>query len=269
MSSGSAIARLFTGPSAIAADEVRAARASLGWTLEEAADEMGVLPLEVAAWEAGTIRPTREQAAMLRWRAEVKAVEDRALGAGSITCGWVPSNAERPDRLMPGGRGDPEAVVQDARTRLWEYRTHAYQCPECQQLEAWRRQHPFPSYPGESRWMETTLVWVVLVLAPPSIAVVFSPDDFPALEPCLALFVCLGILSQVVEPTRLMAEERPVAAACLRAAAVVLPLLVLGWLRGWMGPGAPEPWASAGNIVLLGGMWLLLMFGTRTSDWPG
>lgn len=248
MPSRSDIARLFAGPPAIAAGEVRAARESVEWTREEMADAVNVLPIEVAAWEAGTLVPTREQAAVLRWSVEAEADHRRAAAAGVPPCAWMDAGGTSVLRLLagrPGSLTDP--VLRE------EVSTHVRQCPDCLRQAQWRHDHPLPPYPGPSGWM-TALGCVVPLLGVPAMAAIALRGSVPALEPFLALFVALAALSAVVEPTRPLAEAHPSAAAWLRGAAVALPVLALALFRGWVGPGAPESWTFAGQTVMLLGI---------------
>jgi hypothetical protein len=52
---------LSPGSDVASAEQVRAAREGRGWTLDEMADAVHASPLEVAACEAGTIRPPEKQ----------------------------------------------------------------------------------------------------------------------------------------------------------------------------------------------------------------
>lgn len=71
---------------------VRAVRERRGWTLEQMANEVWASPLEVAAWEAGSIRVPEEQA----WRIRaLTAMDERyaALIAAELpTCAWADAN---------------------------------------------------------------------------------------------------------------------------------------------------------------------------------
>jgi transcriptional regulator with XRE-family HTH domain len=83
-----------TGPGAAA---VRTFRERRGWTLEQMADAVWASPLEVAAWEAGTVRVPAEQARRMRAIDEDdrrREAAGRARAAQRLPgCRWADANA--------------------------------------------------------------------------------------------------------------------------------------------------------------------------------
>ncbi|HEX6040724.1 helix-turn-helix transcriptional regulator [Longimicrobium sp.] len=123
---------LVAGPSArsrSAADAVRAAREACGWTREQAAEALGVLPVEVAAWEAGTLRPADRHRRWMRWHVETTAADRALVQAGAAPCTWIVGHRER--LALRADRSASEAdAVRD------ELRTHRASCAECERVRA-------------------------------------------------------------------------------------------------------------------------------------
>jgi hypothetical protein len=74
---------------------LREFRERRGWTYAQMADEVGGSPLEVAAWEAGTVRVPREQARHIRALAVDDARRAAVIEAALPSCAW-------PDARAPG-----------------------------------------------------------------------------------------------------------------------------------------------------------------------
>ncbi|HEX6912925.1 MAG TPA: helix-turn-helix transcriptional regulator, partial [Longimicrobium sp.] len=126
------------------AEEVRRARVSRGWTVEEMADAVHASPLEVAAWEAGTVCPPEEQEAWIRWLA---ASDDWCAGvveAGLSGCAWVREHAPDLHERILYDRARTWAVERD------DVNIHYAACRACQAV--WhlaQRLPPPPEPPGE------------------------------------------------------------------------------------------------------------------------
>jgi DNA-binding transcriptional regulator YiaG len=274
------LARRFSRPVvSIAPDEVRAIREVLGWTAEEMADTMAVLPLEVAAWEAGTIAPDRDQAATLRWLEIVDTHGKLASAAGVGTCAWLTSREAHYTQLLSDDVGVAARLER-------EIRIHQRDCPECLRWAAWLREHPFPSHPGAgragalldavlsaSRPVRLAAGALALSLVAGGITLLAATgreggEYQPSLDLFLALFVGMGSLWMVRAPTQPLADKHPFAAAHLRTAAVVLPLLLAAGLRGLVDLGNPASWFVAGGLVPLFGILIGVMAIVRTAVGP-
>ncbi|HEX2079543.1 MAG TPA: helix-turn-helix transcriptional regulator [Longimicrobium sp.] len=110
------------------AKEVRALRAARGWTVEQLADDVHAIPLEISAWEAGAVEVTPFAAARIRWHLETdrwSAALDAALRENP-PCAWVRTN-------LPHLQ---ERVFVDSAGLAWaesgaEFREHFAGCPYC------------------------------------------------------------------------------------------------------------------------------------------
>jgi transcriptional regulator with XRE-family HTH domain len=277
MSSRFPLARLFSrAPRSLSPQEVRAAREAHGWTVDQMADLVHALPLEVQAWEAGTITMTREQAANLRLVVEAAAHDRLAAEAGIAECGWISANLERLEEQLSSKDRRFDRAER-------ELRMHVRACPECRRREEWLRHHPPPGDPvllprGVARWWARVaaagglpvriaaraLALVLGVGALTALVAVGGEDGFrPSVDVFLALCIGLGALWTVAGPTQRLADEHPVVGANVRAAAILLPLLLTAGLRGMVDLATPAVWLAAGGISLLFGMLLGTMAALR------
>jgi transcriptional regulator with XRE-family HTH domain len=74
--------------------EVRGLRVARGWTVEQLADDVHASPLEVSAWEAGTVQVPAFPAARVRWHLEMDRW-NAALAAAlceNPPCDWMRAN---------------------------------------------------------------------------------------------------------------------------------------------------------------------------------
>ena len=135
-------------------EAIRAVREAFGWSQEQVADTMGVLPAEVAAWESGAIAVAPYDAAMMRWRMEFAAY-DAALPRSQ--CYWMTANEERMARMV-------EAGPYSGRQALREQAAHARECTECLRVQALLRDAPPapepPLRPGFRGWRDAWYRWV-------------------------------------------------------------------------------------------------------------
>jgi transcriptional regulator with XRE-family HTH domain len=118
----------------ISAAAVRAFRERRGWTLEQMADEVSASPLEVAAWEAGTIRVPAASARRLREIAARDRHRTDALvpGPGRLPrCTWADANAPGLHEILFHTPHDVESdpLVQQ----------HLETCEECQRVQRFGR----------------------------------------------------------------------------------------------------------------------------------
>jgi transcriptional regulator with XRE-family HTH domain len=163
------------------AEQVRALREMRGWTAEQLADEVHASPLEVSAWEAGTVRVPSRQALLIRWHTERAAWGDALRTAQNQTCPWVRENApdlyEQLFRKPGGSRYTRDELV----------RAHLAGCERCNDVwnEA-RRIGGFPAKPDTSgsswalwwQWVERLPGWAATPMLPGRL---FAPR--PALSP--------------------------------------------------------------------------------------
>ena len=130
----------------VAPDELRAMREGAGWTPERMADEMGVLPLEVTAWESGASAADLRRAALIRWHIDQAEYQARLPRSH---CYWSRANEARLERMRAGG------LVNAVRASD-EVAAHARECAECMHVEMLRRDLPAapepPAEPGFRGW---------------------------------------------------------------------------------------------------------------------
>lgn len=118
------------------AAEARAARETLGLTVEQLAPELGLTPAVVSAWEAGRMRVPRRIMAELRWRAAVHE-RTRALDASGLpVCAWVA-------RWHADSQG---LSLRQRRARLEVLMEHTRVCPTCVARETFLAEQ-FPPLP--------------------------------------------------------------------------------------------------------------------------
>lgn len=146
------------------AAEVRRVRVSRGWTVEEMADAVHASPLEVAAWEAGTIGLPEEQEAWIRWLA---ASDDWCAGvvaAGLPGCAWVREHAPDLHERILYDRSGNWAVERD------DVSVHYASCGACRSVgQLAQRLSPPPEPPGDDfhtvqarygRWVKRLPGWL-------------------------------------------------------------------------------------------------------------
>ncbi|HEX6040722.1 helix-turn-helix transcriptional regulator [Longimicrobium sp.] len=108
---------------------VRALRERHGWTLEQMADATWATPLEVAAWEAGTVRVPPAQAVRLR---ELAAVDRLRRSAPSPSPRWMLSCAWA-DEHVPGLHELLWYEPREAESNP-QVRAHLEGCPVCREV---------------------------------------------------------------------------------------------------------------------------------------
>lgn len=170
----------------LAPGQVRAVREERGWTLDEMADAVHASPLEVAAWEAGTLRPPEKQEAWVRWLIAHDAWHARVIDAGLPQCRWVQAHA-------------PDLHAQDLEQRFLDWHInnaslahHVESCDACMAVRDFaRRTPPNPAPPGDDfdrlsaryeRWVSRRPGWMRaplrLISAIPVLAcVALIPDE--------------------------------------------------------------------------------------------
>lgn len=136
------------GMEAAAPEAIRAAREAAGWTQEQLADAMGVLPVEVAAWEAGTVRISPYRAEVVRWCIQ-NAEYARGLAERDEACAWLMERRARAEALSQAGPGQAG----------WVERTlaaHRRDCPVCREAHALAGEPmapELPRAPGVRAWL--------------------------------------------------------------------------------------------------------------------
>jgi transcriptional regulator with XRE-family HTH domain len=144
------------------AEQVRALRQRRGWTLDQMADEVHASPVEVTAWEAGTVRVPAKQALLIHWQTAVAAWAEALDAVQERTCPWVPENAPALYEQMfkyPAARwyAEKEPV-----------RAHLAECAHCKAV--WKRAQRIGAFPGKPdtsgslwsrywRWVERLPDW--------------------------------------------------------------------------------------------------------------
>src|SRR5688572_5591171 len=114
--------KLSEDPSPSALREFRDRR---GWTPEQLADAACASPLEVAAWEAGTVRVPREQALLIR-RFDVEDRRAAAIAAAALPgCGWADHHAPDLHAVLLQGPGSLDFLLSA------EARSHLGDCVTC------------------------------------------------------------------------------------------------------------------------------------------
>lgn len=251
-------------------DEVRAAREANGWSTEEFADALWVSPLEAEAWEAGSVTPSAQEAAWIRWHAEM-GVRDRALAeAGLNPCAWVRDRlAQYPAERRgshPSDRNRPEIAL------------HVEQCAACCPRplpDLWRSPVPEPprsDTEGVTDWLlgrwksaEHLPFWPRLmarVIVPAGLlgAGLLIFEAYGWLDngfdlPLAAFLTCFaGYLAFLLtgRPLRTLAKDHPYLAWQGRTAAILYSMLVVcGSVAESLTLNDPIVWLLTGFFSLL------------------
>jgi DNA-binding XRE family transcriptional regulator len=140
------------------AEQVRAAREERGWTLDEMADAVHASPLEVAAWEAGTVRVPPLQAARIRRQIGLHERMAAVAAAGFSQCDWAVAHA-------PGLYAElclePRAWLADP------VGAHVRRCAACKRVRAFARTLPrLPEDPDAPTETTREAFWRLLELLP-------------------------------------------------------------------------------------------------------
>lgn len=247
-------------------DEIRAARQAAGWTHEQVADAMGVLPLEVSAWESGAVTPDRRQVDELRYRL---ALAEYEAGLPRSDCYWTRANQAR---LEQKRQTSPRAAER-------EVLAHARECAECMRVQMLLRDLPAapepPVEPGWRGWLGSlnrriarlplllrAPLWAAQVTA--FIALGFlgvhlvnwiQGEPGPDVSSTLFLVLFAGLTWAITMGTWLqpVSDERPRLAGHLFAAGLVLPAVGFFGARGTWDLSSPGLWIFAALVsVLLG-----------------
>jgi len=112
---------------------VRALREGRGWTHEQMADAVHASPLEVAAWEVGTVSVPERQDAWIRRQAALDARAAAVAAADLPACGWA---VEHAPTLHADLCLDPHALLAGP------LRLHVRACDACRQVRTFARTLP-------------------------------------------------------------------------------------------------------------------------------
>jgi hypothetical protein len=225
--------------------EVRAAREANGWSLEEFADALWVSPLEVEAWEAGSVVPSREQEEWIRWHGEM-GLRDRAFAEAGLTpCAWV---RDRVAGYPPGRRGSHPSDIARPGIALHVQRCRAC-CPSSltEMLRSRAPEPPLGEYTGRPDWLfakwrsterlplAERIVW--RVLAPAGLlagsmllleTTTWKDDGFDLpLTPFLIFLAGHLVLLLTSRPLRAFGKDHPLIAWQVRTAAVLGSMLLM------------------------------------------
>jgi transcriptional regulator with XRE-family HTH domain len=254
---------------AVAPDEVRAIRQEAGWTQAQVAEELGVLPLEVSAWEAGAVPVDPYQAALIRWQIEQAQYAARLARSD---CDWTQANQARLERMREQGL----FAGQRAKREVAE---HARECAECMRAEMLLKEMPAapepPVRPGPRGWVDSVRrridrlpAWLRLPLVTAEVLLGLVPaylfyrlvrwmgGDDPGLTLPGVLAIGAGIIWLLVLGGRMLplAMRRPYLAGQLFAAGIILPALLLAGMVGSWDLTTAGPWLFAGVVSLLIGV---------------
>ncbi|HEV3048745.1 MAG TPA: helix-turn-helix transcriptional regulator [Longimicrobium sp.] len=110
-------------------EALRRFREARGMTHEQLADVVWASPLEVAAWEAGTVRVPREQAKRIRQRERADRWYAAVRSAAFPGCAWADAHA-------PGLHDTLVAQPVNLDRLSAEARSHLDECPTCARVLA-------------------------------------------------------------------------------------------------------------------------------------
>lgn len=256
----------------VAPDEIRSVREAAGWSQEQVAAELGVLPVEVSAWESGAIRIDRYQAEQMRWRmahAEYEAALPRSQ------CYWMRASEARLERMREQGPFSSMRAEHEAAA-------HTLECAECMRVQALLLHAPPPpeppAEPGFRGWLRAARSritrlpgWLRIPLQALDSGVAIGKvyllvellrwADSPSkgfhlsLGRFALLFAGVTWLAFLFKRLLPMADRRPYLAGQLLAGGMALPATLLFGLLGDADLSAPGPWIFAGLVsVFVGGV---------------
>lgn len=250
---------------------VRAAREALGWTQERLADEMGVLPVEAAAWESGAVAIPRREADVLQWRIELAAYESRMPRRD---CGWMHANADRLWRM--DALGPHHAALAEG-----ELGAHQRGCAECARVLRARQADPPPDPPappgvlgglsGLRRRIARMPAWLRLPLQAVDMALALTPgyllvnlvllvqgSEGVPVSPGWFVLLAAGMtwLAYLCNATLASRARRPFRAGMAIAAGVAVPGAAVLALLGRASLSGLGTWAVVGLVTVFGGMLL-------------
>lgn len=246
------------------------AREACGWTQEQMADALGVLPAEVAVWESGAVAIPAEMQGWMRYEAKHALHLRRLREAGAPECRWLDDN--RAGQAAIGAEGGMAAW-----NRAWV--RHQRACPECRRAKEVVRTLPPPPDPPLP-WPQAVfrrvrrLPWPLrvptvtalgagisaTVLLPASVYSLVKDPSGGFLFPLTAFLAgTVGITAWTVANDRLGSRNHthPVAATYLQTAAVAAAVNAV-LLARFPAVSVAEPggwWLYAGTVLGIG--WIL------------
>lgn len=237
----------------VAPDELRAIREDAALTPEALAEVMGVMPLEVAAWESGAVSVERYPAEVMRWRVRTAAYEAALPRSG---CEWVRTHAGRLEQMREVG---PYGTRQAER----ELAEHERACAECTRVQLVLRDVPPPPERPVEPGFWGRLPWqLVLASVLGFLYLAYKTLRWlggAAFDPSLAevAFLLAGGAWAIYLPQRLapLEERHPRLYGQIAAAGIILPLYVVYGLLGHADLSGPGDWITAALCsALLGAM---------------
>lgn len=140
----------------IARAEVRSVRDAAGLSREQMADALGVMPLEVEAWESGAVAIPAKRAHALGLEANRLERDRRLAEAGAPRCEWMEANRSRLIGVRLAGGVEKAGAER-------EERIHRRDCPACLRADAMLREdlalEP-PRLPGFKGWYDAWQRWL-------------------------------------------------------------------------------------------------------------
>lgn len=240
------------------------AREAAAWSRDELADVLGVLPVEIAAWESGAIRLTPYEADVLRWRMASARHEAQPQPALAPGCDWL--STRRPDVERHLG--------SEGRAGAWAQRllaAHRRECDACRAMPAVPAPEA-PVAPGIRGWLQRgrrfVSRWSVLRVPAKTVVaslwagaawVVLSQlttyQAFPDLTPGIILTV-MAVTGWSVLSLRLLrplGDRHPYVAGQIGAATLVVPGMLALCYAMEVRPD-PGMWVLAALAIGVGGL---------------
>lgn len=254
---------------------IRELREACGWTPEQMAQALGVMPVEVAAWEAGTVEPPGGTLRWMRWHARNAELDRSLRDAGAAPCAWIVENRER--LALKAGSSSYDAWFVRR-----ELRAHRTGCAECRQVQALTGHPPvvpdLPSPPGLGAlrarmdfaiepppWWQRLLFrgvrMSVVLLGILVLSGIWEFAEKPSagfevpLGLFLPLFVIFAVLGLVNDWVIEWDDEFPVLAAHTRVAAAATPVVLLATAYSESATLAETWWLIPAATLALG--WML------------
>ncbi|HEU0302709.1 MAG TPA: helix-turn-helix transcriptional regulator [Longimicrobium sp.] len=215
---------------------IRSAREAAGWTQDELADLLGVLPVEITAWEAGSIALSPYEGELIRWKIANALYEERLPRHPPEECAWLSGRRPQLDRLK---ERRPWRAGWVARTIA----AHQRECPVCQRAQALAGGLPPrplpPVAPGLLSWVSRLPTGLrvpvkaagIGVAVGISVALMSVPDwlggaPFDPDTPLLwgAVVASLAFTYRLLRP---LGDRKPLLAGQLQAAVLVVPAMLI------------------------------------------
>jgi transcriptional regulator with XRE-family HTH domain len=239
---------------------IRATREAFGWSQERLAEEMDVLPAEIAAWESGAIALDPHNAEVMRWRMEHAEYLARLPRS---ECYWTRANRDRLRRMEEVG---PYSGRQAQR----EIAAHERECAECLRLRMQMMHVPPPPEPpvrpGPRGWFvgwRLRLSRLPAWLRPPArvaellvetgaLYLVFRWAQ-RSLEEFLLVFAGIQGFSWIGRLLRPLTDRRPYVGGLLHAGAFTVTGTCVMGVLGPTDLASGSTWIAVSAATLVGG----------------